>query len=239
MCFLLCTNWTFIHYLEEIQSLCSSWQLRHFLKVRLAFGGCMHPHCDVTFSYLFRKNFGPKQVVLRRKTRPKLYYDGQSVGQSVLVSDTHLGPATNFFHSRFFWQFRVYCWGAPSLTRSRVSTFQFLPGNASVDFLRYESHGTHEHSLLSLFLRLPHPGGSGSCIYFPQEQGSPIIPSGIGFWEKLIAYFLLIRHRLSRKWRLWNALVKNAVEMVPGAMIFKPSSVRIGWDIHKLIQRDS
>jgi hypothetical protein len=28
---------------------------------------------------------------------------------------------------------------------------------------------------LSLFLRLPQPGGQGSCIYFPQEQGSPVI----------------------------------------------------------------
>jgi hypothetical protein len=34
---------------------------------------------------------------------------------------------------------------------------------------------------LSLFFKLPQPGGPGSCIYFPQEQGSRIIPSGIGF----------------------------------------------------------
>jgi hypothetical protein len=71
----------------------------------------------------------------------------------------------------FFWHFRV-CWcGAPSLTRSRVCTFQFLPGIASAGFLRSESHGTHENSLLSLFLRLPQPGG---CIYFLQEQGFDI-----------------------------------------------------------------
>jgi hypothetical protein len=64
--------------------------------------------------------------------------------------------------------------------RSRVCTFQFLPGIASTAFLRSESHGTHEHILLSLFLRLPQPGGPGSCIYFPQEQGSPVILPGIG-----------------------------------------------------------
>jgi hypothetical protein len=34
---------------------------------------------------------------------------------------------------------------------------------------------------LSLFLRLPQPGGPGFHIYFLQEQGSPIIPTGIGF----------------------------------------------------------
>jgi hypothetical protein len=38
----------------------------------------------------------------------------------------------------------------------------------SVAFLRSESHGALEHSLLPLFLRLPQPGGPGSCIYFPQ-----------------------------------------------------------------------
>jgi hypothetical protein len=47
-------------------------------------------------------------------------------------------------------------------------------------FLRSESHGTHEHILLSLLLRLPQLGGLGSCIYFPQEQGSPVISPGIG-----------------------------------------------------------
>jgi hypothetical protein len=42
----------------------------------------------------------------------KLYYDQQSVGQSVLVSGTHLGPATNC-QIFFFLQLRV-CWcGAP------------------------------------------------------------------------------------------------------------------------------
>jgi hypothetical protein len=67
--------------------------------------------------------------------------------------------------------------------RSRVCTFQFLPGIASAAFLRSESQVTQEHILLSLFLRLPQPGGPGSCIYFPQEQGSPVIPPGIGLQE--------------------------------------------------------
>jgi hypothetical protein len=33
----------------------------------------------------------------KSKSKLKLYYDRQSVGQSVLLSGTHLGPATNFF----------------------------------------------------------------------------------------------------------------------------------------------
>jgi hypothetical protein len=89
------------------------------------------------------------------KWKSKLYYDQQSVSQSVLVSGTHLGPTTSFSNSLFdyfLWQFWV-C----SLTRSRVCIFHFFPGIASAAFLRSEFHGTHEHSLLSLFFRLPQP----------------------------------------------------------------------------------
>jgi hypothetical protein len=68
---------------------------------------------------------------------------------------------------------------APSLTRSWVCSFQFLLGVTSVAFLRSESHGTHEHILLSLFLKLAQPGDPGSCIYFPQEQASPV-PRALG-----------------------------------------------------------
>jgi hypothetical protein len=43
---------------------------------------------------------------------------------------------------------------------------------------------------LSLFLRLPQPGGPGSCIYFPQEQGSPVISPDIELIQsiRLLAY---------------------------------------------------
>jgi hypothetical protein len=64
-------------------------------------------------------------------------------------------------------------------------------------FLRSESHGTHEHTLLSLFLRLPEPGGPGSCIYFTREQGSPVIPPGIEFVD-LIYTPQTIYHEVSR-----------------------------------------
>jgi hypothetical protein len=122
----------------------------------------------------------PNLVKIRVKV---ICYDRRSVGQSALVLGTHLGPTTNSSHSLFdyfFWQFRV-CWcGEPSLARSRVCTFRFLPGIASAAFLWSEFHRTHEHSLLSLFFRLPQPGGPGAYIYFPQEQGSPILASSIG-----------------------------------------------------------
>jgi hypothetical protein len=43
-----------------------------------------------------------------------------------------------------------------------------------------ESLRIRNHTLLS-HLRLPQPGGPGSCIYIPQEQGGPVIPPGNGF----------------------------------------------------------
>jgi hypothetical protein len=51
---------------------------------------------------------------LRSKTRQvKLYYDRRSVGQAVLVSGTHLGPATNFFSffNYFFTATDFVMWG--------------------------------------------------------------------------------------------------------------------------------
>jgi hypothetical protein len=117
------------------------------------------------------------------KSESKLCYDRRLVGEPVLVRGTHLRPATNFIPRFFdyFRQLRIWLCGAPSLTRSRICSFQFLRGIASADFLKSESHGTHENILLSLFLRLLQPGGPISCIYFPQEQGSPVISTGNGF----------------------------------------------------------
>jgi hypothetical protein len=43
-----------------------------------------------------------------------------------------------------------------------------------------ESLRTRNHTLLS-HLRFPQPGGPGSRIYIPQEQGGPVIPPDNGF----------------------------------------------------------
>jgi hypothetical protein len=45
---------------------------------------------------------GDRRIILKRTLKLKLICDRQSVGQSVLVSGTHLGPATNFsFYLKF------------------------------------------------------------------------------------------------------------------------------------------
>jgi hypothetical protein len=98
-------------------------------------------------------------LLLKLKLKLKLIYDRKSVGQSVLVSGTHLGPATNFIY-----------FVAHSLTRGRVCNFT----------LGSKSRRTHGHSLLS-HSRLPQPGGSGPRICIPQEQGGPGILPGTVF----------------------------------------------------------
>jgi hypothetical protein len=96
--------------------------------------------------------------------------DGQSASLSwCQVSIWDPRPIFSLLSLIIFRQLRV-CWcEMPSLTRSRVCSFQFLLGITNAVFLRSEFHGTHEH-ILSLFLRLPQPGGPGSCICFPQNR---------------------------------------------------------------------
>jgi hypothetical protein len=71
---------------------------------------------------LYPKAFGFK------KPKSKSHYERQSVGQSVLVSGAHLGPATNFSFSLSFTfrQLAVWYFVASSLTRGRVCNLLLL-----------------------------------------------------------------------------------------------------------------
>jgi hypothetical protein len=116
------------------------------------------------------------------QSKSKLHYDWRSVGQSVLVSGTHLGPATNLSPSLFIYLFLDSC-GFVDVGRllwREVGSvvFRFCWASPAQSF---SDLSPNEHILLSPFLRLPQPGGPGSCIYFPQEQGSQVIPPSIGF----------------------------------------------------------
>jgi hypothetical protein len=67
-----------------------------------------------------------------------------------------------------------------------------------------ESLRTHNHTLLS-HLRLSQPGGPGSHIYIPQEQGGPVKPPGIGF--VMWGYFMTDGLSVSMSWYrapLWD-----------------------------------
>jgi hypothetical protein len=88
--------------------------------------------------------------VRKRRLIVILYYDRQSI---LVLGRRLIFPILSLII--FFDSFSFVDVGAPSLTRRRVCTFQFLLGIASTAFLRSESHGTDEHILLSLILR-PH-----------------------------------------------------------------------------------
>jgi hypothetical protein len=107
----------------------------------------------------------------------KLHYDRQSVGQSVLVPN----PRQFFILLEiFFRRLRVY-FVALSLTRGRACNLLLLLVLASAVPLGSESRGTQNQILLSQFLKLSQPGGTGPRIYIPQEECGPDIPPGTGF----------------------------------------------------------
>jgi hypothetical protein len=104
-----------------------------------------------------------------KKSTSKLCYDRRSVGQSVLVSNTHLGPKTTFLLLSDSCEFLLY--GTPSLTRGRVYRLQLLLDLASAVILASESRPYFTVS----DSRLPQPGGLGPRIYIPQKHGGPAI----------------------------------------------------------------
>jgi hypothetical protein len=104
----------------------------------------------------------------------KLLYDWRSASQSVSQSvgmSWYRAPLwdlrTDITSCRKVevWNLRSCFHGTPSLTRARVRNLQ-----CNHSMVRVAQ--TRNHILLS-HLRLPQPGGLGTCIYIPQEQGDP------------------------------------------------------------------
>jgi hypothetical protein len=134
--------------------------------------------CLIKLSFSLECNLCSVEVEVEVNLRP-------TVSRPVCLGVRHpSGTRDQFFFllEISFRHFRVYYFVAPSLTRGRVCNF---PYNCFWAFARAVTLGsnsrrTHGHILLS-HLRLPQPGGPGSRIYIPQEQGGPVIPSDTGF----------------------------------------------------------
>jgi hypothetical protein len=107
----------------------------------------------------------------------KLIYDRQSVRRPPGIRDQYF-----FLLEISFSQLLLCYFVPPSLTRGRVCNLlvQLLLGLVRAVTLGSKSRRTQGHILLS-HLRLPQPGGPGSRIYIPQEQGGPDKPPGTGF----------------------------------------------------------
>jgi hypothetical protein len=128
----------------------------------------------MTFGYSY---ISVKLEALLRKL--ELIYYRQSVGQSALVSGSHLDPITRFLF--FVWRLWISWYVAPSLTKGLVCDLlvQLLLCLARAVTLGSKSRRTYDHILLP-HLRLPKPGGPRPRIYSPQEQGVPDIPPALG-----------------------------------------------------------
>jgi hypothetical protein len=66
-----------------------------------------------------------------------------------------------------------------------------------------ESLRTRNHTLLS-HLRLPQPGGPGSHIYIPQDQGGPVISQSNGFPLRRLLRLAELRWRYSNPPPTWG-----------------------------------
>jgi hypothetical protein len=89
----------------------------------------------------------------------------------------------------------LICWcGTPFLTRGRICRLQLLLVLASSVRVTRDSWPYFTVS----DLRLPQTGGSGPCIYVPQEQGGPVIPPGTG-----LPFRRLLR-LAGQRWRFLN-----------------------------------
>jgi hypothetical protein len=107
------------------------------------------------------------------RSKIKLFYRSRSVDESVLVSGTHMEPATIFL-SFFFRHLRV-CWcRVPSLTRGLVCNLHVLLGLATA--VNFEVPVPQNWLLYFTISNFRYPQSGGPClrIYMPQEQGGQL-----------------------------------------------------------------
>jgi hypothetical protein len=107
--------------------------------------------------------------------KSKLCYKQRSVGQSVLVSGTHLGLTTR---SALLSDSCGFCWhDVPSLIRGWVYSLKLLLGLARSVIPRSKSCRTHDHMLLSQIWDPPNWRATSPYLYLP-GTGWPSYTSG-------------------------------------------------------------
>jgi hypothetical protein len=112
-------------------------------------------------------------------TKKKLCHDRRSVGQSVSVSNTHLGgPRPDFCYCQDSCGFLM--WGALS-GEGTALPFTIAAGPRQHSHSRVRVPRDCWPYFTVSDSGLPQPGGPGPRIYIPQEQGGPVMLSGIGF----------------------------------------------------------
>jgi hypothetical protein len=118
---------------------------------------------------------------LKLKLKLKLIYDRRSVGQSVLVSGSHLEPMARFF-SVLYWQLLVSCCGELSLTRGWICNLivQLLLGLA-----RAVTLGTNSRRTQTIFYCLiwhsPNLEGQVPVFMSPRNRVAQLYPPGTDY----------------------------------------------------------
>jgi hypothetical protein len=106
------------------------------------------------------------------------------------MSITHLEPATNFSLSFFDYvldSFEFVDVGRPPWREIGSVLFSFCRALPAQPFSDLSPTGLTSIVYCLYLWDPPQPGGPGSCIYFPQKQGSPVIALGIGFEVRMLS----------------------------------------------------
>jgi hypothetical protein len=126
----------------------------------------------------------------------KILYDWQSVSISwYRVPLWNLRPDIISCRNVAVSNLRSCVCGAPSLTRGRVSNLQCNHSIVRV--------AQNQKPYFTVSSETPQPGGPGSRIYIPQEQGGPIIPPGTGFRLRRLLWLAGLRWRYSNPPPTW------------------------------------
>jgi hypothetical protein len=115
-------------------------------------------------------------------------------GQSVNMSWYRAHSATCDLILLYVWMLLSESYGLDSLGRPLWREDESAIHSAITQWS--EPLITRNHTFLS-HLRLPQPGGPGSRIYIPQEQGGPVIPPGTGFPLRRLLRLAGLRWRYS------------------------------------------
>jgi hypothetical protein len=115
----------------------------------------------------------------RSRSQVELSYDRRSVGQSFLVSRSHLEPMTRCLFS--VWQLRLSWCGTPSLTRGWVCNLliQLFLCLARAVTLGSKSRRTHDH-FYCLILDSPNMEGQVPVFIYPRNRVAQLYPRALG-----------------------------------------------------------
>jgi hypothetical protein len=124
-------------------------------------------------------------LVVRVLSNWKLFYHRQSVGQSVLVSGTHLGPATNFSHSLFDYflhSFGLVDVGRPLWREVGSVLYSFCRASPAQPFSDLSPTGLMNIVYCLYFWDSPNQHGQVLVFVSPRNRIAQLYPRVLGYW---------------------------------------------------------